>query len=244
MRSIASNAKSCIAVEKLCAHYTDVLITINKEDYSLAKRKMMAQTVEFVPGVGVDLDKFCNDVIDRSVKRIELGIPENAKVLLSVGELNENKNHECVIRAIEGMDVYYIIAGKGGLHDQLLEVAEEVGVSDRVKLLGYRKDVAELYKASDVFVFPSFREGLSASLMEAMASGLPVVCSRIRGNTDLINENGGALFNPHSVIECKNALSNVCFDNTTDYGAYNTKKVVEFSFEKVSKEMHRIYFNE
>lgn len=90
-------------------------------------------------------------------------------------------------------------------------------MSERVKLLGYRTDVSELYAVSDAFIFPSFREGLSVSLMEAMVSGLPVVVSKIRGNTDLIDDNGGLLFNPHSVTECREAIEQVLYQIVTQW---------------------------
>ena len=77
-------------VEKICAHFTDVLITINQEDYALALKKMKAKRVKYVPGVGIDLSKFGQTTVDKIVKRKELGLPEEATLLLSVGELNEN----------------------------------------------------------------------------------------------------------------------------------------------------------
>lgn len=224
-------------VEKVCAHFTDTLITINQEDYALARKKLKAKKIEYVPGVGVDLEKFADVPADRLEKRREMGIPEDAVLLLSVGELNENKNHETVIRAIAGMDAHYIIAGSGTRQAHLQNVIDTLGMTDRVKLLGYRKDVSELYKAADLFVFPSFREGLSVSVMEAMASGLSVACSRIRGNTDLIDENGGALFDPHSVEECVEAIRTLLAADRATMGAYNAEKVKRFSREPVHTQM-------
>lgn len=228
-------------VEWLCAHFTDVLITINKEDYALARRKMKAKRVEYVPGVGIDLTKFGQTVTDKAAKRRELGVPEDARLLLSVGELNENKNHETVIRAIADLDVYYAIAGEGDLHEHLQGVIDELGLSGRVKLLGYRDDVAELYQAADVFVFPSMREGLPVSVMEAMASALPVVCSRIRGNVDLIDDNGGVLFDPHSVEDCAAALGKLQGADAQVMGKYNAEKVQSFSQARVHAQMWEIY---
>ena len=66
--------------ERLLAPVTDVLITINREDYALAKRKMKARQVVYVPGVGIDVDKFRNTVVDRPAKRKELGIPEDVSL--------------------------------------------------------------------------------------------------------------------------------------------------------------------
>lgn len=230
-------------VEKICAHFTDVLITINQEDYALAKRKMKAKRVEYVPGVGIDLEKFSNIIVDKVAKRKELGIPEDALMLFSVGELNENKNHETVIRAIADMDVYYMIAGKGDLYEYLQSMIEELGMTERVKLLGFRNDIKELCEISDIFIFSSFREGLSLSLMEAMACGKPIVCSRIRGNTDLIDKNGGALFDPHSVEECQEAIQIVIMSNREKMVVYNQEKVKLFSDEKVLQNIKNIYYN-
>ena len=96
-------------IEKLCSRFTDVLITINKEDYALAKKRMKAKCVEYVPGVGIDLEKFKRSSEKNAEKRRELGIPEDAILLLSVGEFIPRKNHETSIRAISTMDVYYVI---------------------------------------------------------------------------------------------------------------------------------------
>lgn len=228
-------------VEKLCAHFTDVLITINQEDYALAQKKMKAKQVEYVPGVGIDLTKFGQDTVDKSAKRRELGVPDEATLLLSVGELNENKNHETVIRAIKDLDVYYIIAGKGDLREHLQSVIDGFGMTERVKLLGFRRDVAELYQAADIYVLPSIREGLNLSIMEAMASGLPVVCGQIRGNIDLIDEDGGALFDPHSVDECKKSLEEVFSRERECLGKHNIKKVRAMSIMEINIQMKDLY---
>ena len=231
-------------VEKICSHFTDVLITINQEDYALAQKKMKAKRVEYVPGVGIDLTKFGQAAVDQFAKRKELGIPEEATLLLSVGELNENKNHETVIRAIKDMDVYYVIAGKGDLQKHLQSIIDELGMTERVKLLGFRRDVAELYQAADIYVLPSIREGLNVSIMEAMASGLPVVCGRIRGNTDLIDEDGGALFDPYSIDECKNAIYTVLKSDCQQMCKYNSEKVKTMSVEKINIQMKEFYLRD
>ncbi len=228
-------------VEWLCAHWTDTLITINQEDYALAKKHMHAKKTEYVPGVGIDLSKFDNINIDKTKKRESLEIPQNATLLISVGELNENKNHETVIKAINGMDLYYIIAGVGNKKESLQKLINQQGMRDRIKLLGYRTDVKELYAISDLFVFPSFREGLSVSVMEAMASGLPCAVSKIRGNTDLVDENGGVLFDPHSIDDCRLALQNILNAKRIKKGLYNKDKIRSFSTQTVLRKMQVIY---
>lgn len=244
-------------VEKLCARWTDTLITINHEDYDLAKRKFEGLgrskdfkgcQVEYVPGVGIDVDKFANTVVDKKAKRAELGIPEDAFLLLSVGELNENKNHQIVIRALaellkteEGQlkNYYYIVAGEGPLKDHLHNLIDSLGLKDRVKLLGFRKDCAELYKTADVFVHSSLREGLPVSLMEAMATGIPVLSSRIRGCVDLVNfkytfmalDKDDVANRISEAIEQDSVLKQIDVLNIDLYNVVN-----------VNKEMRKLYF--
>ena len=228
-------------VEKVCAYFTDVLITINKEDYALAQKKLKAKRVAYVPGVGIDLESFSQST-QTADKRKELNIPEDAKLLVSVGELNENKNHTTVICAVAQLEnAYYIIAGEGGLRDQLQDLIDSLQISDRVRLLGYRNDVGELYKAADAFVFPSFREGLSVALMEAMASGLPCAVSEIRGNTDLIDTNGGVHFSPYSVEDCQSAIKQLLVSDLEGMCEYNAKKIFGFSQNTVLTAMRELY---
>ena len=186
-------------VEWLCAHFTDVLITINREDYQLAQKHMHAKRVEYVPGVGIDADKFANTQVDRAEKRREIGIPADAVMILSVGELNENKNHQTVLRALAEIDdpsLHYAFAGNGSLKEKLEELACSLGIGDRFHLLGYRRDIAELNKSADLYILPSIREGLNVSLMEAMSAGLPVICSDIRGNRDLMEHDSAGFRYP------------------------------------------------
>lgn len=230
-------------VEKFCSRFTDVLITINKEDFGLAQKKMHAARVEYVPGVGIDVQRFSSTEADRAQYRRELGIPEDAVLLLSVGELNENKNHQTVINAIADLDVYYIIAGKGGSEEALRNTVSKLHLEERVKLLGYRKDIDALCAVSDIFVFPSFREGLPVSVMEAMASGLPVVCSRIRGNTDLIDEKGGIFFDPHDADDCRKAITQMLASDMQKYGAINRERAKAYSVDTINTQMKQIIEN-
>lgn len=231
-------------VEKFCARFTDKLITINHEDFALAQKKMKAGEVLYVPGVGINIDRFRDVSVDRSAKRRELGIPEDAVMLLSVGELNENKNHKTVIHAMACMDrkdIHYVIAGIGPKEEALRQQAESLGLGERFHLLGYRSDIAELLTVADAFVFPSYREGLSVSLMEAMANGLPCAVSRIRGNTDLIDSEGGAHFDPHKVETCVEALETVLSKDHAAMSAHNQQKIRYFSLPSVMEMMKSIY---
>ncbi len=229
-------------IEKFCSFFTDVLITINKEDYALARNKMKAKRIEYVPGVGIDVAKFADTVVDRDVKRDELGVPRDAFMLLSIGDLNTNKNHEIVIKALSEINdstIHYVIAGKGRKKDYLEKIADEKNVN--LHLIGFRKDITEIDKTADVFIFPSLREGLSVSVMEVMASGLPIICSSIRGNTDLVNENGGFLFDPTSVDECAEAIRRIRSSNLVSIGKYNSDSANKYKVEAINARMKEIY---
>ena len=232
-------------IERICSRWTDVLITINGEDYALAK-KMKAKQVAYVPGVGIDVDRFRSVSVDRGEKRRELGIPEDAFLLASVGELNENKNHQVVIRAMAAIsraDVHYAIAGVGESKDSLTALAKELGLEERVHLLGYRRDVDELFHCADLMVHPSIREGLPVAVMEGMACGLPLLCSRIRGNTDLVDASGGMLFDPTSVSQCKEALERMMTADLKAMGRVNLERVKQFSIGEINQRMYQLYCN-
>ena len=191
--------------EWLLAPVTDVLITINKEDYARAVKKLHAKRTEYVPGVGINTEKFSNLEIDREEKRSSLGYGEDDFLALTVAEMTANKNHITVLKALallkdreEFQHIHYLVCGRGEMWASLEDSARELGIADHVNFLGYRTDARELYKASDLFLFVSFREGLSVALMEAMSSGIPIVCTRIRGNTDLIEDGFTGVFTENS----------------------------------------------
>ncbi len=232
-------------IEKLCAHWTDVLITINTEDYELAKKKFRAKRVEYVPSVGIDVDKFKNTVIDKNEKRKELGIPADSFVILSVGELNENKNHQVIIKAlgeISDSKIHYVIAGSGNKTAELQTLADSLSVN--LHLLGHRDDVAELYKMADVYILPSIREGLNVSIMEALASELPVICSDIRGNRDLIvDEKGGFLCDSHDSKQFCEKIMLLAKDRKLceQQGQFNKEYVEKFSKDNVIPQVLAVY---
>lgn len=233
-------------VEYLLSFYTDQQICINLEDFKRAKRHFHAGMVNYVPGVGIDIKKIRKVQIDAGKKRKDLGLPEQAIVLVSAGELITRKNHEIVIRALKTMKdrrFVYVICGHGELDTYLKGVTRDLQVEDQVFFLGYRTDILEIYKASDICVFPSFQEGLPVALMEAMAVGLPVICSDIRGNTDLIDSNGGILVNPIDEEAYANAIVKLGEDKHLRkmMGEYNWKKAEKFDAEKVRDVMLEIY---
>lgn len=234
-------------IEWLCSFWTDRLITLNQEDFTIAKRCMMAKRVEYVPGVGIDLQRFQRPETERVINRRILGIGQDDFLILSVGELNKNKNHETIIRAVAELDnknIHYFIDGQGKLRKYLLKVIEQLSLQDQVHMLGYRNDIEQLYRAADLYILPSMREGLNVSLMEAMASSLPVVCSGIRGNKDLVvDKKGGFLCRAKKVSDYTKAIETLLASENIakKMGEYNRIRIEGFGFTNVKKQMESIY---
>lgn len=234
--------------EKLLARWTDVMICINREDEALARQRMRLRDggqIHYLPGIGIDTGRLYIHKRDRVDVRKDLNVSPDSFVVLSVGELNRNKNHEVVLEAIADLPkVHYMIAGKGESGDKLLERASVLGVEDRFHLLGFRTDIADLYHAADVFCLPSYREGLSLALMEAMAVGLPVIASDIRGNRDLIvQDEGGFLVSAKSISGFADAVRLLREDaNGRDMmGAFNREYIKQFDIAVVVDQMERVY---
>ncbi|GAB6884963.1 hypothetical protein B279_07565 [Streptococcus equinus ATCC 33317] len=234
-------------VEFFMARLTDVLIVTNLEDYEAAKKMKVRENVYYVPGVGVATEEISNLSVNVSNKKKELGIPENSFVLCSVGECIKRKNHESAIRAFSKIytpDMYYIVVGDGLLFEHLNALVKELKLEKNVLLPGYRRDANEILKISDLYLFPSYQEGLSVALMQAMAAGLPVVASRIRGNVDcIIDGKGGITVSPTDIDEMSNAISLLRHNNSirSDFGNFNVEKVKEFSKVEVYKKNFQIF---
>lgn len=201
--------------EKLCSYFTDTIITINKEDFANAENKLSAKKVCYVPGVGVDTEYFMGTAGKREALLKEISADEDSIILLSVGELSDRKNHKVSIEALsklENKNIHLVIAGTGEKREEFLSLAKELGIDGRVHLLGFRTDIAELLKSADIFLFPSLQEGLPVALMEAMSCGLPIICSEIRGNTDLIDESCGVMCPASNVDDFRIAMERLVSD--------------------------------
>lgn len=239
-------------VEKILSYWTDTLITINQEDYERAKKKFHAGKTYYLPGIGIDLERFHVGAAQTiQQKRQELGLQPQDVFLLSVGELSDRKNHVVVIEAMKQLiqrhpQLRYFICGQGEKKQELQQLIRKYHLENHVMLLGFRTDVAELCQAADVFVFPSKQEGLPVALMEAMACGVPVVCSRIRGNTDLVkNGENGYLVSadqPEEYIQAIEKLLQI-WKNTEEVRQMrknNRARIKQYSLQTVLKQYREI----
>ena len=232
-------------VEKILSYYTDVLITINQEDYDVAL-KFKEKKCFKINGIGIDTSKFRKDDTLKNYLNKEFKLPDDSVKLLSVGELIPRKNHEVIIQALAKLDnpkVFYFIAGDGELKSELNNLIKTLNLEKNVFLLGYRTDISQLCNSSDIFVMPSIHEGLSVALMEAMGCLKPVIASRIRGNVDLIEQGkGGYLCNTNEIDMYARAVEKLALSagKCKQFGEYNQSVVKLFDIGLVKKQLMRI----
>lgn len=234
-------------VEKHLARDTDVLITMNGEDYQRALAKMPAKEVTYVHGVGVDTKRFATTSVTPEELRASIGVAEEEMMILTVGELIKRKNHEMVLRALAPLKDKkwkYVIVGRGVLLEHLQQVAAECGITDKVIFLGYRRDIPEMLHACDLFVFTSLQEGLPVAIMEAMAAGAPILCTKNRGTADLIEDGVSGAFTEMNPEDLRSKIEELLQhpEVRASYAKESLERIGTFDIEVVKKEMERIYF--
>ena len=236
-------------VERFLAKITDTIITMNKEDYEQAKQFKLRNkgNVYYVPGVGIDTESYVSKEYEKNNLRELLNLKQDNIVLISMGDLIKRKNYEASIRAIAkcgNKNIHFLICGKGPILDNLKNLSKELGIENQIHFLGYRRDIKDLLNISDIFLFTTYQEGLPRSMMEAMATGLPCIASRIRGNVDLLEEfNGGYLVNPDD-IECIAIHINELANNEDlrkKLGEYNKQRIKQFDINVIKDEIKKIY---
>ena len=182
-------------IEKYMAKKCDLLITINKEDYALAKEKFSKRTkVAHIHGVGVDENRYhpATPQEQLAMRQAEGLSPEDF-VILCTGELNENKNQKTLISAAAQLkdkipNLRVLLAGNGPKEQELREQIQAEGLESIVKLLGYRTDLEKVVPAVDLVVSCSKREGMPLNIIEAMLCQKPVFASHNRGHDELVRE--------------------------------------------------------
>lgn len=183
-------------IEWLLSYLTDCIITINEEDYkNTLKYNFGCNQVEKINGVGVEMNKF-EIKLDETIKkeyREKFGLNDDTLVLIYVAELIPNKNQAYLIEMLDKLkdiisDVCLLLVGPDHCNGLYMQLAEKLGISDKVKFLGWRYDIPELLTISDIVVASSIREGLGLNLVEAMTVGIPIVAVRNRGHCEIIKD--------------------------------------------------------
>lgn len=230
-------------VEKFLSMVTDTLITINNEDFEIAKNKFYMKNLKLVPGVGIEINKF---------KQYSVGNSDDKKedfILTCIGELNSNKNQEFVIRVMKPLseqisNVKLLLVGEGNERKRLESLCSKLEIEDRVSFLGYRKDIPKLLRKTDLLLSVSKREGLPVNVMEAMASGKPIIASNCRGNSDLVqNDVNGYLINDYNIDDYVEKIIKILTDEEL-YSRFseNSNEIINsFSREIINLKMKEVY---
>lgn len=239
-------------VERFLSRYTGTQICINMEDFNNAK-KFKATNVEYIAGVGIDTKgiKEKSDIEDKQKDELkkELNLKDTDRILITAGEMIERKNQKFLLEVVKKIKeketpVKLIVCGHGRLEHFLKSKVKELGVENNVIFTGYRTDIYKILGLAEIFLFSSLQEGLPVAVMEAMAVGLPVVCSNVRGNADLIdNEKGGYVLDKFDVNRWADLIYSLLMDKNRlkSFGEYNMNRIKEYDRSNIEKEMRRIY---
>lgn len=238
-------------IEKYLSKHTDTLITINYEDYEIAKAKFHSKEIEHVHGVGIDERKFNFNISDAEKLKFResLSLKDSDYVISYVAELNNNKNQLMIVRAMKEVvkkynDVKVLLIGDGVYEEKIrLEIQKNL-LQNNILLLGYRTDIPMLLKISDLYIATSRREGLPVNILEATCAGLPVLVTDSRGQRELVEDgtNGYLVRNDDDkdlAQKIKNIYSD--FKIRNHFRAHSRDKINEYSIENVMEEMKKIY---
>lgn len=239
-------------IERKLASYTDCLITINQEDFQLAKKRFKTKHVEHVHGVGVNTDEFKPlSINEKTEARKSYGYKPEDFLLFYAAEFNKNKNQKLLIEALarindSGQNIKLLLAGKGELQDKCKQLAEDLGVRENVRFLGYVNEIKKIVSICDVAVGSSLREGLPVNIMEAMACGLPVVATLNRGHAELVvNHRNGYIVPVHDIEGFSRHLLDI-YQSRETYNAMSKEslnRVNKYSITQVEKSLNRIYLS-
>lgn len=221
-------------MEKIASYFTDVIVTMNREDYLLAKKTFGSASIKYIHGIGIDLSKFDFSNALRTKKREQIGVLDDEIMIFSANELTNRKNVMFALQVINTLvlkgyrNVKYFVRGQGPLEKQMLNYIKANKLEQKVCLLGYGKDILEMDCASDIFLFTSKQEGLPVAVMEAMSCKLPCVVSKIRGVTDLIeNGRGGYVCRLGSINDFAQSIEKIIDNKEKESLTQNNKNILK-----------------
>lgn len=184
-------------IEKILSGITDVLITINQEDYDLAtKKKFRANKIVKINGVGVDLNYYTVATDgERDLARAELGFQSDQFLMLYAADLSKRKNQPMLFRALAKVkdqmpNAILMLPGQPILQKEYEKQCKEMNIVEQVCFMGYRRDIDKLLAACDCVVSSSRQEGLPLNLIEAAARGKYIIATDVRGNADVVAQSG------------------------------------------------------
>ncbi len=207
-----------------------------------------AELVETITN-GVDVTEAPRETTDRI--RAELGIPEEGRCLISVGRLAPEKGHAVLIKAFNFLGdkfpaMHLLLAGGGALREELESQAHVGGFGDRIHFLGVRNNIPELLAASDLFILPSHSEGLPMALLEALAMGIPTVCTAVGGIPAVIKDGEtGRLVPPNDPVIMATVMAELLSDENQCQKLSQAGKLLiaeKYSVESMCRKYEQLLF--
>lgn len=203
-----------LGIEKIAGPWTDYLVVINREDEEASRRYRIVpeSRLRYMPGIGVDLNYYSADAVnDVAVAQVraELGLQEGQPLFFMIAEYAPEKRHRDAINALAELgrkDVVLALAGIGPLMEDIRAMSKNLGLEDQVRILGWRRDIPALIRASNATLLPSEREGLPRAVLESLALGIPVIGADIRGVHELLVDGCGFLTEVGDVITIAKAM--------------------------------------
>jgi glycosyltransferase EpsD len=239
-------------LEKIAAKWTDGLITMNDEDYGAAKKMKLrnGNSVYKVHGVGINLERFRPpNYEERLILRNEYGYSQQDFIIIYVGELCYRKHQDMLIEAVGKVskkikNIKLLLVGEGELKDSYKQMVQALGLEKNIEFLGYSKDIHKLMALSDLAASTSRQEGLPVNVMEAMATGLPIIVTDCRGNRDLVlNDVNGVVIGNNDTSACSTAIEMLFTTKELrkKFAGKNLELIQSYSIDNVINEMNQIY---
>lgn len=235
-------------IEKWLAKYTDILITINEEDFEASKNWKATHKFK-IPGIGFDANKYDNAEFDKIEFKRSLGLNEDDFVVLTVAEFIKRKNYTTSLKTIaelKNKNIKYLICGRGNCEDEIKQQIKDLGIEDKVIMLGYRKDINKIMQISDTFFLPSNQEGLCLSIIEALNYGLPIITSNVRGCQDLVEEGkNGFIADKNDYIKYAEYINQLSTKDElyNQMAEYSKQLAPTYSIDNVKRVLEDIYNN-
>ena len=238
-------------LEKIMSYYTDTLITINEDDYKIARKKFKAKKIVLIHGVGMNKERFDKKITedDRISIRKELGIKDNDIVFTYIAELNKNKNQIFLFDVIKEIkkkhrNIKLLLVGNCNNEQFYKQEIEKRNLVNEVELLGNRTDIQEILSITNIYLASSIREGLPVNIMEAMYMGLPIVATDNRGHRELIENGVNGYLIDYKQKEKFILKTNELLENEKkikQYANSSKEKVKKYLLKNVIKEMEKVY---
>lgn len=226
-----------IFIDNMTMNFADKIVAVSErlKDYYVDNTKISGDKITAI-GNAIDLEQI--EICNKKQIKKDMGIGQNDVLVGIVGDIVKRKGHMCLVDAAKTIvencqNVRFLIVGDGDMRHDVIERIERYNISKYFIFTGHVKNVYPLLSIMDMFVLPSFAEGISRALMESMAVGIPSVCSAIDGNLEaVVDGETGFIFAPNDHISLAQKLKILISDeNKRKYMGENARNRAKEKFD-------------